>query len=195
LTALDSQESTRNRLFATGRLALEALPFGLGKLLGRTGGAVARAESQALEEIADLSRSQSNSLNILNREFTPNGRSVLQNLTNRENALLSVDLSRAATVLSPAEQAAAAGHRGIAIVQYGNSLERLVAREIRKDPTGLGSLFKPVGGPGQSDFIGRGFLEGAKYDITTPGQAIRHLNRPYGEGLNIIPYQRPVGFP
>ncbi|MEX2316721.1 MAG: RHS repeat-associated core domain-containing protein [Pirellulales bacterium] len=136
-----------------------------------------------------------NSVNSLNPHFTPDGTRVLQNLTNRENALLSTNLPRALEVLEPAEVAAAAAHRGVAVMQYGNSVERLVAREIAADPQGLGALFEHnLTGRGP-DFFGRGPLQGQIYDITTPAQVPAHLARPYGQGLNTIIYQRPTGFP
>jgi hypothetical protein len=137
----------------------------------------------------------SNSFNIVNPHFTPNGGRVLQNLTHRENALLSANLSRATEVLTREEQIAAAAHRGVAIMQYGNAVERLAAREIARDPQGLGILFEHnLTGRGP-DFFGRGTFQGQIYDITTPGQVPAHLARPYGQGLNTIIYRRPAGFP
>jgi len=133
-------------------------------------------------------------LPILNPHFVPNGKKVLQNLTTRENKLLAANLSRALAVLEPTEVAAAAGSRGIAIMQYGRAVEKLVAREINADPRGLGTLFEHNRGAGP-DFFGRSHLEGKIYDITTPGQVPAHLARPYGQGLNTIIYQRPAGFP
>jgi hypothetical protein len=91
------------------------------------------------------------------------------------------------------EQGAAAGHRGIAIAQYGNALERLVAREIRDDSL-LQSIFRHNTGNGP-DFFGQGTLQGQIFDITTPRQVRAHLARPYGQGLNIITYERPAGVP
>lgn len=47
-----------------------------------------------------------------------------------------------------------------------------------------------------ADFIGRGLLRGQNFDITTPGQVGAHLARPgYGQGLRVITYERPAGFP
>jgi hypothetical protein len=76
-------------------------------------------------------------------------------------------------------------------MQYGNALERLVAREIQASPE-YRSILEHVGGPNNPDFIS---TSGLNFDITTPGQVAAHLARPgYGTGLNVITYQRPVGF-
>jgi len=134
-----------------------------------------------------------NPLNIVNPHFTPDGTRVLQNLTNQVNERFAANLSLAKTVLSKAELDATIVP-GIARMQYGNAVERLVGTEIRDNPL-LDSLYKwNRGGPGP-DFIGRGHLQGQIYDITTPGQVPAHLARPYGQGLNTILYERPAGFP
>jgi hypothetical protein len=134
-------------------------------------------------------------LKILNSSYVPNGSRVLQNLTNQVNKKLGNNLPLALTVLSDAEVAAAASSTGIARVQYGNALERLVGRQIKADPI-LNSLYKHVGGPRNADFVGKGILKGMNFDITTPRQFGQHLARPgYGTGLNLITYERPVGFP
>jgi hypothetical protein len=158
---------------------------------------IRQVPAYAAQRVGGLLRGQapSNGLNILNREFTPNGTRVLQNLTNQQNALLHSDISRAASVLSREEMLSAAGNPGIARMQYGNAVERLVAREISSDPA-LRSLYQHVGGPNNPDFIGQGIFRGMNFHITTPGQAGAHLARPgYGQGLNIIQYERPPGFP
>ena len=56
-------------------------------------------------------------------------------------------------------------------------------------------LFNPVGGPNQPDFVGLGVAAGLNFDITTPAQIGPHLARPgYGQGLNVVTYQRPQLF-
>ncbi len=111
-----------------------------------------------------------------------------------ENERLAQDLSRATEVLTDAEQAAAANSVGIAKMQYGNALERLVAERI-ENSFWLRRKFKYVGGKGKPDFVGAGRYKDLKFDITTPGQIPRHLRRPYGDGLIIAPYDRPGWFP
>ncbi len=134
-------------------------------------------------------------LEILNPSYTPNGSRVLQNLTNQVNQELSGNLPLALTVLSDAEIEAAASSSGLARAQYGNALERLVARRIKADPI-LNDLYKHVGGPSNPDFVGKGMLKGMNFDITTPAQIDIHLARPgYGSGLKVITYERPAGFP
>src|SRR5699024_2667327 len=132
------------------------------------------------------------SLSILNPHFTPHGKRVLQNLTDQVNRNLASNLPAATTVLSDAEIIAAGASRGVARMQYGNAVERLVARENRADPL-LRTLLKHTHGPGP-DFEGVGHLQGQIFDITTPAQVPAHLARPYGQGLNVITYQRPAGF-
>ena len=83
----------------------------------------------------------------------------------------------------------------VARLQYGNAVERLTAREISQSSE-LSRLFQHVGGPNNPDFIGRGIFSGQNFDITTPLQIEAHLARPgYGQGLRVITYERPPGFP
>lgn len=133
-------------------------------------------------------------LPIVNRELVPDSRRVLQNLTTRTNSRLGSNLALSGTVLKDAEIDAAVVP-GVARLQYGNALERLVANEIIADPK-LDALFEHVGGKGKSDFIGRGLFRGQNFDITTVGQIEAHLFRSgYGEGLIIIIYVRPPTVP
>jgi RHS repeat-associated protein len=181
-----SQLNTVLMVTGLGEAALEARALaGESRTLG------ALIQSNA----ASTSRLSFPELQVLNREFVPDGTRVLQNLTNSVNQSLGSNLRLATTVLSREELDAAAYSTGLARAQYGNALERLVAREIKSDPM-LSSLYRHVGGPSNPDFIGRGLLNGMNFDITTPGQAAAHLARPgYGKGLNIITYERPPGFP
>jgi RHS repeat-associated protein len=132
-------------------------------------------------------------LPILDSAFVPDGARVLQNLTNQVNRNLASNLPTGTTVLSRAELDAAAAYGGVARMQYGNAVERLVAQNIGRDSL-LRSIFEHNRGPGP-DFYGRGHLQGQIFDITTPAQVQAHLARPYGKNLQTITYQRPVGFP
>jgi hypothetical protein len=77
---------------------------------------------------------------------------------------------------------------------YGNALESLVAQQIENSPE-YSAMFRSVGGPNNPDFIGIGEAQGMNFDITTPGQVGAHLARPiYGDGLNVITYQRAQGW-
>jgi hypothetical protein len=142
----------------------------------------------------NMAPSGNNALTVLNKEFQPDGARVFQNLTNEVNAALGANLSKATTVLSQAEQDAAALSGGLAKMQYGNALERLVAKSVEEDNL-LKTLFKHTGGPNSEDFQGIGQFVGLKLDITTAGQAAAHRARPYGATLTIITYERPPGFP
>jgi hypothetical protein len=133
------------------------------------------------------------SLNVLNPQFTPNSSRVLQNLTNQVNTDFIANPRLATSVLSKAELDASIV-TGVARLQYGRAIEKLVARRIDSDPV-LKSLYEHVGGPNNPDFIGKGLFQGSIFDITTPGQVPAHLARPYGQGLNTIIYQRAGGFP
>jgi len=117
----------------------------------------------------------------------------LQRITGLVNQRLTQNPRLAETVLSRAEIKAAVDPR-VARMQYGNAVERLVAREIRRDPT-LHALFKHVGGANNPDFIGRGALQGMRFDITTSGEVGSHLARPYGKRMIIIIYQRAPWLP
>jgi hypothetical protein len=134
-------------------------------------------------------------LNILNPEFTPDAGKVLQSATDYMNGQLAENPSLARTVLSPAEYAAGQDSIGVARMQYGNAVERLVARAMRNE---LGSqLVQYTGGPGggsMPDFVGVGPAEGQVFDITTPGQAASKAGKWYGPGLITPTYVRPITF-
>jgi hypothetical protein len=111
-----------------------------------------------------------------------------------ENARLAADPKHANTALSRDEYQAAQRNPKVARLQYGNAIERLAAKAIRRSALHR-QLFKHIGGPGRPDFIGCGLAAGMNFDITTPPQIPTHLNRPrYGRGLLIATYQRPASF-
>ena len=78
-------------------------------------------------------------------------------------------------------------------MQFGNAVERLVDQSARSNSL-MRQLFGHRGGPSNPDFVGRGPYTGLNYDITTPRGVGPHLARPYGPGLLIPTYVRPVGF-
>jgi len=126
--------------------------------------------------------------------LTDEATQILKRLTDEEYSALTADLSRARLVLSPAEVEASVNPL-VARMNFGKSLERLVAMRIGEDHE-LKLLFKHVGRNRNSfDFLGIGRFQGLKFDITTPGQAAKHLLRPYGEGLLIIEYMPPKLLP
>jgi hypothetical protein len=118
---------------------------------------------------------------------------ALQRTTTGVNAELAANPGVATTVLWPAEYAAAQRLPFVARMQYGNAVERLVAKRVRASWL-MDRLFKHVGGAGQPDFIGRGLATGLNFEVTTPAATARHLTRPYGPGLNVVKYQRPGTF-
>lgn len=126
----------------------------------------------------------------------PDAAAILQNVTNEVNAVLAADLSSARGPLSPLEYRVGQRLARIAPMQYGHALERMVAEELRTDPI-LRTMFDPVGiGRRGPDIVGIGPARGLRFDITTssPQTILRHLERPYGQGLTVITYERPVGF-
>jgi hypothetical protein len=80
-------------------------------------------------------------------------------------------------------------------MSYGKAIEREVAATIDATP-GLCNTFACLSRPGAAvpDFQSK--VTGATFDITTntPRSFADHLARPYGNGLNILPYNRPQGF-
>ena len=118
----------------------------------------------------------------------------LQALTNRNNLALGQNPKLAEQVLRPGEYQAAQKGPGVSRMFYGHAVERLVAGDIQRSWIDK-AMFRYVSGPSQPDFVGKGILSGANYDITTPGQISVHLARPiYGEGLLIATYERPADF-
>jgi RHS repeat-associated protein len=188
--------------YAMGRIFGEsqAAPDPTGSLSGmRTAQDVSLTVAQASLALAGAvggravsgaqSVSRAAQLEVLNREFVPNGTRVLQNLTTRENAKLIANPGIATTVLSKAEVDAAVSSR-VGPLQYGRAVEKLVAKQIGADPHGLGTLFEYNRRGVGPDFYGP---KGQIYDITTEAQSAAHINR-YGPNLNVITYERPPGF-
>jgi len=97
---------------------------------------------------------------------TPSPTQVLQNIIHQVNTNLVNDPSLINNVLSQAEIAAAQSSSAIARMQYGNALERLVARRIATSDV-YSSMFQYVGGPGNPDFVGLGSAAGMNFDLTT----------------------------
>jgi RHS repeat-associated protein len=179
---------------AVGSLVAPALAPGRSALAP----AAATREAAAARELVAVSQSArpSPGLRILNPEFTPDPKAVLQNIATAQNRALAADPSIARSVLSRGEYAAGQREVWLANMQYGNAVERLAAREIR-DSELHSQLFKHLGGPNNPDFIGQpgSRAAGMNFDITTPAQVGTHMNRPgYGEGLNVLTYQRPASF-
>jgi RHS repeat-associated protein len=134
---------------------------------------------------------------VLNREFVPDARTVLQNLTNSQNARLAGNLRLAEFYLTEEELISSGLSIGHARMNYGKIVERMVASEVQSDAL-LRGLFSPAGvGRTGPDFLGQGPANGQLLDITTanPMTIRKHLARPYGEDLTVITYERPAGFP
>jgi hypothetical protein len=128
---------------------------------------------------------------LLNRA----GRATLQRVTTSANQQLGQNPSSARGVLTQAEYAAGQRYPRVARMQYGNAMERLVAKDIRSRWL-LDKLFTHVGGPNNPDFVGKGLFRGLTFDITTnTDRAISsHLTRPYGQDLILALYDRPPVF-
>lgn len=123
-------------------------------------------------------------------QVTASPAQILQNVTDQVNSRLATFPPLANTVLTQPELIAAQTRPFLNPMAYGNAVERLVAQDVSTSPQ-LNSLFTHVGGPNNPDFVGFGL----NFDITTPGQVAAHLARPgYGQGLNVITYQRPPGW-
>lgn len=84
--------------------------------------------------------------------------------------------------------------KGIANLQFGNAVQRGVASTVNGSDL-LPQIFKPMVGRGP-DFIGKGFAENMKFDITTntPRAIAEHRARSYGQDIYIITYERPDDF-
>ena len=121
------------------------------------------------------------------------GTETMFGLTYDANAALAANPAIAQTVLSQAEYLAGQQSVGIARMQYGNAVERMVANQIENTPS-LKRMFDYVGGPNATDFTGVGRFQGLNWDITTDTarQYAAHVARPYQP--IVIPYSRPATF-
>ncbi|MCP4591368.1 MAG: hypothetical protein GY842_11525 [bacterium] len=117
-------------------------------------------------------------------------------MTTAQNAKLAANPALAETVLSPREYRVGQRFAGVARMNYGKAIERMVREEIFSDPL-LDQLFNPAGiGARGPDVLGKGPTAGLMFDITTshPRTIAEHLARPYGQDLVIITYDRPTSF-
>ncbi|MCL4822217.1 MAG: hypothetical protein KJ067_24075 [Vicinamibacteria bacterium] len=118
------------------------------------------------------------------------GLALLQRITNRQSARLRSSPEMLDRLLSP-EQLAAIADKGpwLRNMYYGSVLEkRLVAGRIARSSR-LRGLFEHVGdGPGV-DFLGRGALDGTRFDITT---VLQQSTKPgkYGDEVLVPTYTR-----
>ena len=129
-------------------------------------------------------------------EFVPDPQVVLQRLTTQVNAQLGTDLRLGTGVLTRPERFAAQARPDVGRLFYGKGVERLVARDIQRDPL-LRTIFDPSGiGRRGPDILGIGPAQGSRFEITTanPRTIAEHLARPYGRGLIIVTYDRPPTF-
>jgi hypothetical protein len=169
---------------AFGGWTLAAIPGGAGVKLVTTTGKVMPDHLPPLDQRADLT--------------TPEGaRDVLHELTTRSNRELgeNIEAARDTGLLSRREYLAGQNHERVAPMSYGKAVERDVARAIEDSPVFRESLIH-LGGPNEPDFtitLPDGRV--VNFDITTNDARgiARHLNRPYGPGLEIIGYDRPDG--
>jgi hypothetical protein len=122
-------------------------------------------------------------------------RTTMQDLTDRANRELGEDINRAQEHLSPREFLAAQEHARIAPLSYGKAVERRVADLIQNAPS-LQQNLRHLGGPNQPDFELE-LPDGStmRFDVTTdsPREGPRHLDRSYGEDLELLRYRRPDG--
>jgi hypothetical protein len=120
----------------------------------------------------------------------------LQNLVTQQNAQLGANLALAQGFLTQPEYIFGQSSRAGGWLGYGKAVERMVAGEISTDPL-LSQLFNPAGvGARGPEILGVGSAQGLIFDITTsnPQTIGAHLDRPYGQNLIIITYDRPPNF-
>jgi hypothetical protein len=120
---------------------------------------------------------------------------IMQRLSDNANAKLSANPGIARNVLTLPEYALGQRTPSLAKPEYGNAIERLVARDIEGNPL-LSKLFRHIGGKSNVDFVGRGPFSGLNFDITTnsPREIASHYARSYSQGMIILTYSRPTGF-
>ena len=177
--------SVGDALLAAGVMtdvATVAAPLGMleGRLTVKRGPATRATVAPVLQEAVAVRPAVTSALDA---------QRALAEITERVSAQLSANPRLAMTVLSPREYAAAQRSARLAAAQYGNAIERLVAREVANDPQ-LASVIRHIGGPNQPDFV----AFGQNYDLTTETatQVYGHMNRTrYGPGLGVVTYRRP----
>ena len=154
------------------------------------GWAVGKIFNQEVEAVAEATEATANPFKILNPDFVPDAKAVLQNIVDSVNADLASNPALADTVLSEAEIDASQIAQ-IAPMSYGNALEALVGQTVDEN---FGSILLYTGRGAGPDFVGVGTAAGEYFDLTTPGAIGAHLRRVYGPWLEFVTYIRPPGF-
>lgn len=169
---------------AFGNWTLAAAPGGAAVKVVITPGRVMPDHLPPLDERADLTT-------------LTGARAAMQELTDDANRQLgeNIEVALETDLLSVKEYKAAQNHERIAPMSYGKAVERHVAATIEDSPVLSESLIH-LGGPKEPDFtitLPDGRV--VNFDTTTndPRGIARHLKRPYGQGLEIIGYDRPDG--
>ena len=110
-------------------------------------------------------------------------------------ARFAANPAQASDALTRAQATAASNHPRLTAPFFGVAVENQVTRRLADNPI-LDTTFSHLSAPGRiaPDFASR--LTGQTFDITTNSvrSFAEHLTRPYGQGLNIVPYDRPAGF-
>jgi len=126
-------------------------------------------------------------LPILNREFVPDARRVLQNVTNSAVDDLAANPVIARDLMSAGSYRHLVQRTGLADASYGKAVERLAADIVAKDAD-LSRILRYQSRPFVStpDFFGYEGYNLRLLDITTENAIPRHLTRPYGPATDYI---------
>ncbi|MDC6171315.1 RHS repeat-associated core domain-containing protein, partial [Paucibacter sp. XJ19-41] len=122
-------------------------------------------------------------------------RALMTGLTSDVVSKFAASPAMATGVLKQGQVRAVHNNPSLTAPMFGNAVEIQVANRLASNPI-LSSSFSHLSAPGRvaPDFASR--LTGQTFDITTntTRSFADHLARPYGSGLNIVPYDRPAGF-
>lgn len=124
----------------------------------------------------------------------PSEAEVMQGVVNDSLARLAANPAMASRLLSARELDAVKNEPWRTPMAFGDAMERDVAFSIAD--VGLDDYFKWASKPGVAtpDFVS--LDTGTKFDVTTDnlGTILKHLTRPYGQDMVIVPYRRPYNF-
>jgi len=127
------------------------------------------------------------SLPILNPEFVPDPKSVLQNVVNRSVADLNKNPELARDLVSAGSYRHLVEGTNLADATYGKAVERLSAFYIQEDAM-LANFLQYQSRPFKStpDFFGFQGYNLQLLDVTTTKAIPKHLLRPYGPATQYV---------
>jgi hypothetical protein len=175
--------------FATSFIPAERLIAGLlpaRRIPGASNNVICQVAAK-VGRVADAPGGMPCDLTVLNRNFIPDTRCVLQHVTDRAVEELAVNPGIARDLMSAGSYRHLVKRTSLAGASFGKAVERLADHIIAEDEV-LSSILSYQSRPFKStpDFFGYEGYNLRLLEITTSNEIPKHLTRPYGPAVDYI---------